>query len=206
MNTAYKYWLSQVLHEATFLGLETDVQLRRATAIFEVLILPEDTAAPSSRRIQLVFSTLGRIAVTRRLVTFKNVEEGFTEMSKGDAIPCTIATLDEMVCGLAGQPLYLDAFWEETLFDVDELVLKTWGDQVSLDWQAGPDGRKHSFFVFQEGGDEHLELVLWFDALEILSVDEQRIELLQLDRANDRWWQGLYANDPRTRGAGLYPM
>ena len=51
----------------------------------------------------------------------------------------------------------------------------------------------------------HLDLRIWFRELHIHRSTGEEIPLQEFIDGGVRWWDGLYAGDPRTSGNGIYP-
>jgi hypothetical protein len=81
-----------------------------------------------------------------------------------------------------------------------------WSDRLSLDWRSEPDGLSHTLDLFQAGHDRHLDLRIWFDELRVFTPEHEEIALDEFAAGGVRWWDGLYANDPRTAGHGIAPL
>ena len=81
-----------------------------------------------------------------------------------------------------------------------------WSDRLSLDWRSEPGGLEHTLDLFQEGYDRHLDLRIWFDELRVFTPEHEEIALQDFMVGGVRWWDGLYANDPRTAGHGIAPL
>lgn len=65
----------------------------------------------------------------------------------------------------------------------------------------------HTLILFQEFGDEsHLDLCFWFDDLSVFTPDYEEIPLDEFAAAGKRWWDALYARDPRTSKSGIVPL
>jgi hypothetical protein len=64
----------------------------------------------------------------------------------------------------------------------------------------------HDRELFQEGHDRHLDILLWFDKLQVRTPDGTEVPLSGFTAAAKRWWDGLYAGDPRTQGHGIIPF
>ena len=57
----------------------------------------------------------------------------------------------------------------------------------------------------QEGTEAHLGLCIWFDSFEVRTVAGKLISLEEFCDGGRRWWDAMYAGDPRTRGHGIVP-
>lgn len=53
---------------------------------------------------------------------------------------------------------------------------------------------------------KELDLRIWFDELRVFTPEHEEIALDDFAAGGVRWWDGLYANDPRTAGHGIAPL
>lgn len=195
LSDELKAGLNVALNEATLLGFELDPTRALAGATLSVLMLPPDAGPmPADSRVQLLFAPVGRVAVSLRA--------GRWDDATAPVLPVGTETLLETVQSFGGLPVY---GWE--FLDVAEREMSKWGDRLSLDWRGAPEhGLRHSLLLFQEGGDRHLDLCVWFDTLEARWPDGSPVALSELAAGGKRWWDAFYAHDPRTQGLGIVPM
>lgn len=177
------------LNEATLLGLDVDPNRRVAAATFSVLTLPPKGPSPSDARVQLLFHPVGRVYASLRERDSPDAEFAF--------VPLAVGQVFEVVQSFGGLPVY---GWEFIDLLTDETT--EWG---SLKWQVGVDGLQHSISLFQSSGLRELVIKLWFDELEIRSPDGEKLSLKDFCDGGRRWWDALYAGDPRTEGHGIFP-
>jgi hypothetical protein len=114
-----------------------------------------------------------------------------------------LADLDATVRSFGACPLY---GWE--FVDPPRESWAGWRDRLSLDadLSAGPAG--HVLELFQESGSgspRHLDLRVWFSTLRIARRTGDEVLLQEFIDAGVRWWDGLYAGDPRTGNKGIVP-
>ena len=185
--------LGIALNEATWLGLEVDTERRIAAATFRVLTLPVDGDPPEDTRVQFEFSPVARLAASLRLGRWDDLT--------ARVVKFPIEELLSVVRSFGGLPIY---GWQ--FFDVNDRDFIPWADRLSLDWRGGADGLSHSITLFQDGGDRHLDLCLWFDSLVTRDPLGQVILLDELIAGGRRWWDGLYSGDSRTSDHGIFPM
>jgi len=127
--------------------------------------------------------------------------------TKAPLIPVAPNELLDTVRSFGGLPVY---GWE--FLDVHEREMAQWGDRLSLDWRspsgAHPPGcgLSHSLLLFQDGGDRHLDLCVWFDEIEARKPDGMPMPLAELAAGGRRWWDALNTRDPRTADTGIFPL
>ena len=192
LSTEDKATLGVALNEATLLGVELDPGRRAVGVTFSVLTLPEAGPEPEDARVQLVLSSVGRIAASLR--------SGSWDDAQAEVVPFEVADLLAVVQSFEGEPIY---GWE--FFDLHEQELEAWGERLSLDWGDSRDDLDHSLCLFQEGTDRHLDLCIWFGSLEIRSPSGELVPLEDFCEGGRRWWEALESGDPRTDGHGIAP-
>jgi hypothetical protein len=187
--------LDVALNEATLLGAEVDTEHRAAFITLSVLTLPEEGPPPADPRVQLVLGPLGRVCASLR--------RGRWDDPDAAVEPFRIEDLLAAVGRVCGHAVY---GWE--FFDVpEEKDFARWKDRLSLDWRApGDDGRSHTLILFQEADKAHLDLCFWFDHLAIRTASYEDIPLDEFAAGGKRFWDGVYAGDPRTADSGIVPL
>jgi hypothetical protein len=185
--------LGVALNEATLLGAEVDASTRRAAATFRVLTLPPEGPHPEDPRVQFVFQPVGRV--------FASLRAGSWNDTSAALIPVTLDRLLEVVQTFGGLPVY---GWE--FFDTPDPRLGNAADRASLDWRSSPNGTSRSISLFQEGHKRHLDLIIWFDSFELFDAHGAPITVEAFIEGSKRWWDGLYAGDPRAVGSGIQPL
>ena len=187
--------LDVALNEASLLGFEFDPERRLAAATLGMLSLPADGGPmPDDSRVQFLFHDVGRLAVSYRAGRW-NDRDAVVNPLTADQVLATVQSF-------GGLPVY---GWK--FFDQCEREMAKWGDRLSLDWIASPTlASPHSLTLFQEGPDRHLDLCVWFASLETRSPDGRVLSLERVAEAGKRWWDAFYAQDPRTKGMGMFPL
>jgi hypothetical protein len=143
--------------------------------------------------VQLVFRPVGRVVASLR--------SGRWDDAAAEVVPFDVTDLLPVVEGFGGQPIY---GWE--FFDVHDKELARWGRRLSLDWRSGPGGLSRSITLFQASAghaEQHLDLCVWFDDLEVRRPHGSVLSLDEFAAGGERWWDGMYAGDERTRGEGI---
>lgn len=163
--------------------------------LMEVLTLPEIGPEPEDRRRIWRLTEVGRVSASLRLGLWND-----------DAAAVELFTLDEfgdVVQRFGGQPIY---GWE--FFDPSSTSLERWKDRVSLDETFAGGSTDHVLSIFQEslaGPPRHLDVQVWFGGLSVYDYQRQPSDLGEVAAGGRRWWDALYAGDPRTRGHGIVP-
>jgi hypothetical protein len=187
--------LNVALNEATLIGAEVDPEHRVASLTFAVLTLPpDDGPPPDDDRVQLLLGPVGRLAASLR--------NGRSDDASASIEEFALEQLLGVVMSFKGLAVY---GWE--FIDRPERDNFTeWSDRLSLDWRSEPGGVSHTLDLFQAGYDRHLDLRIWFDELSVFTPEHEEIALDEFAAGGVRWWDGLYANDPRTAGHGIAPL
>jgi hypothetical protein len=189
--------LDVAFNEASWLGVELDGQEHRLALWFDVLTLPAEPGREGSAQVTLHLSGVHRFVASLRFARWDD--------DTARAEQCSMLDLPDVLRSFGGASIY---GWE--FFDTADAVWAGWADRLSLDveWIAGEGA--HSIDLFQERGDhgtaKHLDFRAWFDGLTAYDLDGTEIPLVDLARGGRRWWDGLYAGDPRTANVGIYPL
>ena len=187
--------LNVALNEATLIGAEVNVADRVAALTFAVLRLPSDDGPPpDDDRVQFILGPVGRLAASLR--------DGRSDDLDAPVEQFALDQLLEVVLSFKGRSVYGWEFLDRPERD----NFAAWSDRLSLDWRSEPGGLSHTLDLFQEGYDRHLDLRIWFDELRVFTPDCEEIALSDFAAGGVRWWDGLYANDPRTAGHGIAPL
>ena len=186
--------LDVALNEATLLGAEVDGERRAAALTFSVLC-----CRPTTGRRR---TTPGCSSSWPRWAARGVARNGRWDDAGAAVEAFGLDRLLEVVMSFKGMPIYGWEFVDRP--ETDKFA--TWSDRLSLDWRSGPDGMSHTLDVFQEGYDRHLDLRIWFDELRVFTPEHEEIALDDFAAGGVRWWDGLYANDPRTAGHGIAPL
>ncbi len=186
-----KAGLNVAFNEATLLGAEVDLNDRVAALTLNVLTLPEEGPPPDDCRIQVLMSPIGRVAASLYALS-RDGQPRETEVFELSDLLQVVQTFR--------QPIYGWRF-----FDMPE-DFETWKDRVSFDHVLGEDGRSHSLTVLQDTGNRALHLRIWFDTLICKRANGDDVPLNAVIAGGRRWWDALYAGDPRTDGAGIVAL
>jgi hypothetical protein len=188
-----KAGLGVAFNEATLLGIELRPEDRTAAITLALLSLPEVGPSPKDSRVQVRLSPVGRLAASLRLGSWNDPD--------AKVVPFSIEELLTTARSFGGLPIY---GWD--FVDAVDKEPVNWFDRLSLDWSAGTNGMKHTLTLFQEGPDRHLDVCIWFDALQLFSPAGVELDINDVIASGQRWWDALYAKDPRVMGQGIYPL
>ena len=189
--------LNVAFNEATLGGIELDQSERRLGITLAVLSLPDDVGPmPTDPRLAVTLEDVGRIAVSWRRARWDD--------AKAPAVPLAVGDLAATIDSFGHSDIY---GWE--FIDAgDEAFADTEG-RLSLDLRLGPE-REHTFDVFQDEADAFIELRAWFTTLSIRRMDQSGIpvpiSITEVIANGRRWWDAMFAGDPRTMSAGILPL
>ena len=188
-SAEWKIGLNGALNEAVFLGIDVDTEINLAAVTLKLLTLPASGPPPDDRRVQFLFYPIGRIAASLRHENNGDASGNHTSFELPD-LAGIVANFRRPIFG-----------WD--FFDLDA-DFETWRARISLDWQDGDrPGRRHSVTFFQHASPRELDLRLWFDGLAAVDATGGILNIGDIIDDGARWWDGLYAGDPRTRGEGI---
>lgn len=187
--------LNIALNEATWIGVTTDALKHKVAVLMDVLSLPVDGPMAAESPIIITLHGVCRIAVSLR--------DGRWDDTAAQALPLALDDLDGAVRSFGGCPVY---GWE--FIDPSDDSWSHWRDRTSLDVLVDAGPAAHVLELFQENalGDRHLDLRVWFESISFRTPTDEAISPAEFGIAGRRWWDGLYAGDPRTKGRGIAPL
>jgi hypothetical protein len=190
--------LDVALNEAEWHNARVRPEIAEAMLDFRVWALPEVGPEPNEqdRVLRLRLTDIGRVAASLRA--------GRWDDEAAQVEDFQIEDLNEVVHSFGVQPIYGWSF-----FDPPEQDWAHWKDRLSLDLVISDAwSRQHVLDLFQESGAgpaRHLDLRIWFNGLAGYDFDSQPVPLVEAAAAGRRWWDALFARDPRVAGHGIVP-
>jgi len=183
--------LGMALNEADLLAVEVDAQAGTAVVWLEALTLPPRGPEPTDRRRRLCPGEVSRVAVSYR--------DGRWDDPDARVLPLRLARLSEVIAACGRLPIYGWAF-----FNRGPAPFARWRDRVSVDVRLAGHGTQ-TVDLFQEGGQRILEARIWFGTLEVTTATGQVLGVEEFVAGGRRWWDAMYARDPRASGHGIVP-
>jgi hypothetical protein len=107
--------------------------------------------------------------------------------------------LSPAIANFAGHSIH---GWE--FVNCPESRFARWNDRLSLNVRLAGRGAQ-TLDLFQGDGRRTLDLRIWFAELAVQTASGEAIEVTEFVAGGVRWWDALYAGDPRTSGRGIYP-
>lgn len=184
--------LNVACNEATWVGLEVNQNQSWVGITLAVLSLPVDGPPPEDPRVKLILQPLSRLCASYR--------SGLWNDDNAEVLPLTIDQLERKVLQRQGS-IY---GWE--FFNIpDEKGFAPWAHRLSIDTISGAQQPLNSINLFQDE-NPFLEVRIWFGELRIFGPNRKEISLQDFIDGGQRWWDGMYTKDPRTNGAGIFPI
>jgi len=189
--------LNIAFNESTLGGVEVDPTGRRLGITLAVLSLPDDVGPmPTDPRLAVTLEGVGRIAVSSRRAHWDD--------AKAPAVPLAVEDLAATIDSFGHTAMY---GWK--FIDAGDEEFADAETPLSLDLRLGPE-RYHTFDVFQDSVDAYIELRAWFTTLSIRRIEQPDslvpISIPAVIAGGRRWWDAMYAGDPRTTPAGILPL
>jgi hypothetical protein len=179
------------LNEADWVTADVDASGSVVRLGFDVLSLPERGPMPEDPRRLLVLTGVSRVVASHR--------DGGWDDASAPTLPLEPRGLTGVIAEFGHLPVY---GWD--FVNAGDGPFDRWKDRVSFDLRCEAAGG-HTMDLFQENGRRILDLRVWFDSLDVLDGHGQPIALTEFISGGVRWWDALYANDPRTHGLGIFP-
>ena len=171
--------IGAALNESSLLEASFDLVHRRVELVVDVLTLPVDGPEPDDCRVVLCLHEISRVV--------------FLAGDVGG--PLALAEIPEAIRRNSGRPMY---GW--TFVDTDSRT----PSEPTFEWRsASPTLSAHRLHVFQ--GEGLTYLVVWFDRLDVRTFAGEPLPLAEFVAGGKRWWDGLFAGDPRTASRGIVP-
>jgi hypothetical protein len=181
--------LNVALNEASLVAVDVEPAKARAVVKLEVLTLPEQGPMPDDRGRQLILNGVGRVAASHRDGRADDPHAPVLPLER-DGLTAAIATfLDHAIYG-----------WEFINRGDDPFV--EWSNRLSMDSQL-PGRGTQTLDLFQEDGRRVLDLRIWFEELTVATASGAWVEFDEFTAGGVRWWDALYARDPRVSGHGI---
>ncbi len=157
----------------------------------DVLSLPERGSMPPDRRRLLSLTGVSRVVASHR--------DGRWDAPSALTLPLQPSGVTRVIAEFGQLPVY---GWD--FINGGDRRFSRWKHRLSFDVHC-EGGGGHTLDLFQENGRRILDFRVWFDSLRMLDRRGTPIALTEFIRDGVRWWDALYANDPRTQGLGILP-
>lgn len=194
-NEEQKVGLNIAFDEAALIGAEFDPATQRLGLTLGVVSLNPDGTVPDDRRIVVILSPIGRLWTSLRNSRWDD--------DAAKAEPFTADKLLETVQSFQAQSIYGCEF-----FDCGEKSISRWKNRLSLNYENGTGGLKHTLDLFQDGGNRILDLRVWFDDIAFFTPSHQPISIEDFIAAGKRAWDAIMLkHDKNVQDAFcIYPL
>jgi len=186
--------INRALNEADLMAVRVADDGSEATVVLRVLTLPRDGPEPGDRVRYLRCRPIGRVAASLRHGRWDDKSARVEHISP-DQFSAVVASSVSQLYG-----------WH--FLDPPEDSWKHWRKRLSLDLSFR-ERSDHVFEFFKDNLSDpvrHLDFRIWFDELEVFDQRSESISLQSFADGGTRWWDALYAGDPRTQGHGIRPL
>lgn len=172
-------------------GFDLDLERRMIGITFDLLTLLKDGNPPDDSRARFELFPVGRIAASLRFGAWND--------AAAPVMPFTIDQLADVVKSFGAQAVYGTNFFDS------EDDFTTWSSRMSVNYESHSDGHTHSLYLFQEGHQRHLDLIVWFDGLHIVDARHTSLRVDDIVGGARRWWDAWSKGDQRVMNRGIFP-
>jgi hypothetical protein len=173
--------LNVALNEATLLGIEFHRDKEIVAVSFASIAVDSNGKVPEDNRVQFVFKPVGKFIASYRLGRWDDANAPTVEFEPEQIFE---KVQEFGHCAIYG--------WE--FIDCKKQSNDNWQDsRLSFSYNSTKNnGRQHTIDLFQEGGDKHIDIKIWFDELEIFTPKYEKIEFQTFIDNGKRGWDGVY--------------
>ncbi len=188
-----RHKIGLALNEATILGIEFDEEKRLVSVSFTVITIDRDGNVPEDNRLLFVFKPIGRFVASYRNGHWDDKNATIEKFEPNDIL--------EIIKRFNGQAIY---GWD--FINCGDNDFDTWKDKLSFDYSTVDNlGLTNTIDLFQEGGNKHIDIRIWFDDFEILTPKYEKVELEDFIENGKRGWDAIYTNNDKMGNFGIIP-
>ncbi|AFM02758.1 hypothetical protein Fleli_0269 [Bernardetia litoralis DSM 6794] len=170
------------------------------TIILETIAVNEDGTVPNDSRLKFDFKNVGRIASLLKLGEWND--------ENAEIIKLTPEKLSEQIFKFNGDSMY---GWEFINVDKYDEDFEKWESKASLDIKLQEkNGYLNTIDIFSEHFSENcktIDLKIWFDYLEIRTIQNESISLQEFIDRGIRGWNAIYdGNNNMTEKHGIVAL
>lgn len=188
-----RHRIGYALNEASLLGVEFNKEKKEVACTFSVIAMDKYGNVPNDNRLLFIFKPVGRFVASLRNGHWDD-DEAEVETIKPDYI-------NEIIQSFRCLPIY---GWD--FVNCGDQDFDTWKDRLSFDCYTGDNtGLENTIDLFQEGGNRHLDLRIWFNDIEIYSPDHKPVEFEDFLENGKRGWEAIYADNEKVNHFGIIP-
>jgi hypothetical protein len=188
-----RHRIGLALNEATLLGVEFDKEKNLVSCSFALVAVDKDGNVPEDNRLLFIFKPIGRFVASYRNGHWDD-KNAVVEKFEPERIL-------EIIQSFQGLAIY---GWD--FVNCGDKDFDIWKDRLSFDYSTGDNiGLTNTIDLFQEGGNKHIEIRIWFDDFEILTPKYEQVELEEFLENGKRGWDAVYANNDKMNNFGIIP-
>lgn len=188
-----KHKIGLALNEATLLGVEFDEEKKLVSCSFAVVAMDKEGNVPQDNRLLFIFKPVGRFVASYRAGHWDDKGALVEKFEPKDIL--------EIIKRFQGQAIY---GWD--FMNCGDKDFDTWKDRLSFDYSTGDNtGLTNTMDLFQEGGNKHIDLRIWFDEFEILTPKYEKVKLQDFIDNGKRGWDAIYENNEKMGNFGIFP-
>jgi hypothetical protein len=188
-----RHRIGLALNEATLLGVEFDKEKNLVACSFALVAMDKDGNVPKDNRLIFIFNPVGRFVASYRNGHWDDKNAVVEKFEPTEIL--------EIIKRFNGQAIYGWDFVNCGNKDFD-----TWKDRLSFDYSTSDNiGFTNTIDLFQEDGNKHIDLRIWFDNFEILTPNYEPVDLEEFLENGKRGWDAVYANNDKMGNFGIIP-
>ena len=188
-----RHRMGLALNEATLLGVEFDKEKNLVACSFALVTMDKDGNVPDDNRLLFIFKPVGRFVASLR--------NGHWDDKNAEVEKFEPESILEIIQSFKGLSIY---GWD--FVNCGDEDFDTWKDRLSFDYSKGENvGLSNTIDLFQEGGNRHIDLRIWFDDFEILTPMYESVDLEEFLENGKRGWDAIYANNEKMGDFGIIP-
>ena len=182
--------INLALNEATILGVEFQKEKEIVVVTFSPVALDINGQVPTDNRVQFVFKPIGKFIASYRLGRWDDKSAQVVKFEP------------EQILEKVEEFKHVSIYGWEFINCNDE---NHWLDRLSFDFNSeNQHGRQNTIDLFQDGGNKHIDMKIWFDDFEIVNPKYEKIELQTFIDNGTRGWDGIYYGNA-SDNFGIYP-
>jgi len=188
-----RHKIGLALNEATILGVEFEKEKNIVSVSFAVISMDKYGNVPEDNRLLFIFKSIGRF-----VASFRN---GHWDDNNATVEKFDPENILEIIQRFRGQAIY---GWD--FINIGDDDFNNWKDKLSFDYfREDGQGFTNTIDLFQEGGNIHIDLRIWFDDFEILTPKYEKVELEDFIENGKRGWDAIYGNNTKMDNFGIIP-
>ena len=193
INEELRHRIGLALNEANLLGVEFDKEKNLVACSFALVALDKNGNVPEDNRLLIIFKPVGQFVASLR--------NGHWDDKNAEVEKFEPESILEIIKSFQGLSIY---GWD--FINCGDKDFDTWKDRLSFDYSTGENiGLTNTIDLFQEGGNRHIDLRIWFDDFEILTPKYEPVDLEEFLENGKHGWDAVYANNDKMCNFGIIP-